>query len=523
MNYFKRNSYLNLQTDIRGAQRRNHPCTRLPVVVSLALGAGAVVIVYFIIKTLGASSTEGVRPMKLPPDFYFSCATSAYQIEGGWREDGKGESIWDRFTHNMSDRVADRSTGDVACNSYHKYKDDVRIIKETGFDMYRFSISWTRIIPSGYGDEINQAGLDYYHRLIDELVANQVQPMATLYHWDLPQALQDIGGWTNPDVADYFMDYAAIVFREFGDKVKWWVTINEMHMVVNGYGSWTQLAPGLNDSGVSDYQAAHNLLRAHAKVYRLYHDVFKPSQQGKVGVSNYAAYMKPRNANSLQDQEAALRATQFQFGIFTHPIFSKTGDYPKVVRERIDRNSVEEGRNTSRLPYFSATEIEDLKGSADFFGLNHYFTSIATSGLVDRNPSRDRDSGCVVGNNTQSAVGFRKLLKWIKNEYDNPPIFITENGTGDDNDVNDTKRVEFYHDSIEAVMKAKVEDGCDIIGYTTWSLMDNFEWYDGYTVKFGLYRVDFNNSELPRTMKQSARFVQKLLKSRELPDLPFTS
>ncbi|KAG8252412.1 hypothetical protein J6590_057838 [Homalodisca vitripennis] len=229
--------------------------------------------------------------------------------------------------------------------------------------MYRFSLSWTRILPTGYNHTVNQKGVDYYHRLIDELLANGIQPMVTLFHWDLPQSLQNIGGWTNPAMPDYFKDFADIAFREYGDKVKWWITINEIELLSQyAYGE-ARHAPGLGDHGVYDYLSTHHMLRGHAKVYRHYQSVYKPRQQGKVSLAHAAFYMIPFDETSSEDQAAAERANQFHTEMYTHPIFSSEGDYPQFVRDRVDHNSKLEGRKNSRLPYFTAQEIEELKGN----------------------------------------------------------------------------------------------------------------------------------------------------------------
>ncbi|KAG8247899.1 hypothetical protein J6590_051199 [Homalodisca vitripennis] len=263
--------------------------------------------------------------------------------------------------------------------------------------------------------------------------------------------------------------------------VKWWITINEMVNILSGYDGSVLLAPGVGIAGVTPYLVAHNLLRAHAKAYRLYETTYKSIQKGKVGVSNYAEHMMPLDLSSTEDSAAANRATQFQLGIFAHPIFSSDGDYPAVVRELVDKNSNLENRNSSRLPSFTAQEIEELKGSSDFFGLNHYFTRSATNGSQGKDPSRQLDSGSVVGHLSVYAPGFRSLLNWVKEEYNNPQIFVTENGLIDDSEFEDTRRIQYYHDYMQALLEAIYEDGCNVIGYTAWSLMDNFEWFSGYT------------------------------------------
>ncbi|KAG8252404.1 hypothetical protein J6590_057829 [Homalodisca vitripennis] len=433
------------------------------------------------IYEINGEPSNSLYCVPFPPNFYLSTATSAYQIEGAWDVDGKGENIWDRFTHTRPQNIDDGSNGDVACDSYHKYKEDVRMIKETGFDMYRFSISWSRVFPMGYTHTISRCGVEYYHCLIDELLANNIIPMVTLFHWDLPQALEDIGGWTNPALADYFAAYANFIFREYGGKVRWWITINEMDIIIRGYGEGYDFAPGLPVNGVTEYLAAYNLLRAHGKAYRLYESVYKPFQKGRVGMAVAAQYSVPLNPNCPEDCAAADRQTQFQIALFTHPVFSKEGNFPLIVRELVDRNSWLEGRNVSKLPYFTPHEIQYIRGSYDFFGLNHYFTYFVTSGIEDGGPSRSRDSFSIIQEMESSPWGFRGLLNWIKTEYDNPPVFVTENGLNDLNVFYDTPRVNFYHDFINYMLKAIYKDGCNVIGYTAWSLMDNFEWNRGYT------------------------------------------
>ncbi|XP_046660575.1 myrosinase 1-like isoform X2 [Homalodisca vitripennis] len=395
------------------------------------------------------------------------------------------------------------------------------MIKETGFTMYRFSLSWTRILPTGYNHTVNQKGVDYYHRLIDELLANGIQPMVTLFHWDLPQSLQNIGGWTNPAMPDYFKDFADIAFREYGDKVKWWITINEIELLSQyAYGE-ARHAPGLGDHGVYDYLSTHHMLRGHAKVYRHYQSVYKPRQQGKVSLAHAAFYMIPFDETSSEDQAAAERANQFHTEMYTHPIFSSEGDYPQFVRDRVDHNSKLEGRKNSRLPYFTAQEIEELKGSFDFFGLNHYYSYVVTSGTPEPNPSINRDAGVTIPDYKLYPVGLRRLLNFIRTKYDNPPVFITESGCEDSSEFYDTTRIEYFHNYVEQVLLAINEDGCNVIGYTAWSLMDNFEWNRAYSVKYGLWHVDFNSTERTRKMKLSGYYFKKMTETMQLPSIPF--
>ncbi|XKL62633.1 hypothetical protein PGB90_002466 [Kerria lacca] len=217
--------------------------------------------------------------MSIPSDIMFACSTASYQVEGAWNIDGKGENIWDRLTHTNPNFVSNKDNGDIACDSYHLYKEDVKLIKDIGFDMYRFSISWARILPNGDLTSINDAGIGYYHNLIDELLESGIKPMVTMYHWDLPQKLQDIGGWMNSLIVDYIEDYADLLFKLYGDKVKWWITINEPSEIIDGYSS-DRYAPDLNLDSPANYIVGHNILKAHAKIFRLYNTKYRSKQQG---------------------------------------------------------------------------------------------------------------------------------------------------------------------------------------------------------------------------------------------------
>lgn len=224
---------------------------------------------------------ETLNSNSFPDDFLFGVATAAYQIEGGWNEDGKGENIWDSFTHNHPEYIKDNSSGDVACDSYHKIAEDIALIKSLGVNYYRFSLSWSRILPKGYSYSVNKAGIDYYNKLIDGLLNEGIQPMITLYHWDLPVVFQDLGGWPNELIADYFEDYAKVAFDNFADRVKYWITFNEPYIVCyQGYGS-VDKAPALNMTGYADYLCTHTVLKAHANVYHLYNNTYKSKYNGE--------------------------------------------------------------------------------------------------------------------------------------------------------------------------------------------------------------------------------------------------
>nr|CAH7744350.1 unnamed protein product [Callosobruchus chinensis] len=312
-------------------------------------------------------------PRKIPKDFKFGTATSAYQVEGGWNAGGKGESIWDHFTHNYPSGVVDHSNGDIACDTYHKWKEDIQILKDIGVDYHRFSISWPRILPDGFARRINPDGVRFYNDFINELLKNNIEPLVTLYHWDLPQSLQNLGGWTNPDIAIYFEEYAKVVFELFGDHVKRWITLNEplsFCEITYGYGFG---APHVSSPGIGEYLCGRTALLAHARAYRAYEREFRKTQGGKVGITIDGIWTEPMT-NSTEDVDAAERELEMTFGWWVNPIFSTTGDYPAVMKQRVEERSRLENYTISRLPAFSASEIDMIKGSADFLGLNHYRT-----------------------------------------------------------------------------------------------------------------------------------------------------
>ncbi|XP_065224085.1 myrosinase 1-like [Planococcus citri] len=468
-----------------------------------------------------------------PEEFLFATATSAYQVEGAWNEDGKGEHMWDRIAHTKPDMIKNQHNGDVACDSYHLYKEDVKLIKDAGFDVYRFSISWSRILPNGEITSINQKGVDYYHNLIDELLKNDIQPMVTMYHWDLPQKFQDIGGWANPLIVDYMEDYADLLFQQYGDKVKWWITINEPYRISEGYDG-IYFVPALKLPSSIKYIVLHNCLRAHGRISRLYNEKYRLQQNGKLSISVDCEYYEGKT-ESKEDGDAADRATQFQLDILTHPIYSQEGGYPKIVREKLDEISRKEGRKRSKLPEFTKEEIESLKGSNDFFAYNHYTTISCTPKLSQsyNEPTRSEntfedDTSATVLFNPEffgdavcwvKAVpyGLRERLRYIKNTCNNPPIFITESGYCDGGEMNDKDRISYYTEYLKEVLNAMNNYQCNVIGYTAFSLMDNFEWFCGYKVKFGIVHVDFNDEKRKRTPKSSYYFLKKLIKNRAIP------
>ncbi|KAM3958618.1 myrosinase 1-like [Aphomia sociella] len=494
---------------------------------------GIKVIVLILTLTIYWSRTDAIdvtnSKICFPADFMFGVATASYQIEGAWNLSGKGESIWDRYTHQYPERVFDRNNGDVADDSYHLYKEDVKLLKELGVNFYRFSISWPRILPTGLNNEINKDGVRYYNELIDELLSNNIKPVVTMYHWDLPQVLQELGGWTNPIIANYFVDYAKVLFDNFGDKVQTWITFNEpLSFCQDGYGG--DDAPGGQASGFEDYLCGHNVLRAHGKVYTLYSKEYRKKQQGSIAITLDIAWMEPITT-SKEDQDAAERARQFTYGWFANPILSDDGDYPPIMRQRIDENSKRQNFARSRLPHFTKEEIEEIKGSFDILGFNHYTTYMVSPGddTPSVEPSFYNDMGVRMSqksewpksNSTWLKVvpwGFRKALRWVKNTYDNPIILVTENGISLPPGLHDQKRVNYIDGYLRALHDAIVKDDCRVVGYTYWSLLDNFEWMRGFSERFGLYEVDYSSPKRTRTPRLSASYFKNVVSNLCIPN-----
>lgn len=452
---------------------------------------------------------------RFPEDFIWGTATSSYQIEGAWQEDGKGPSIWDAFCL-IPGKVKKQENGNLACDHYHRWREDIALMKDMGIKAYRFSISWPRILPDGKG-KINPQGVAFYSDLIDELLKNDIEPWVTLYHWDLPLALHmEEDGWLSTGIANHFARYADICFGLFGDRVKNWITLNEPWVVAMlGYGQGT-FAPG-RTSNSEPYLAGHNLLLSHAKAVEVYRTKYQAAQKGKIGISNNCDWREPLT-NAEEDKAAAERALEFYVGWFADPIYK--GDYPASMVKGVG----------DRLPTFSPAESNLLKGSSDFFGLNHYTTMYAAdahgkiqdAGVYgnggisedqDVNLSKDPDWAQTYMNWCIVPWGCRKLLEWIDDRYGQPDIVITENGCAYDDQlidgqVNDQERIDFYKGYLEACQDA-MDNGVKLTGYFAWSFMDNFEWASGYEKRFGLHYVDFETLE--RIPKASARWFREVM------------
>ncbi|KAJ1351845.1 hypothetical protein KIN20_008002 [Parelaphostrongylus tenuis] len=465
-----------------------------------------------------------------PSGFKWSVATSAFQIEGATKEDGRGPSIWDEYQRKPG-KIVDNSTADISSDSYHKFREDIALIKSLGVSHYRFSLSWSRIFPTGIITKPNLKGIHYYHAVIDTLIENNIEPMVTLYHWDLPLALQDAGGWLNREIVKWFRLYAVFCFREYGDKVKLWATLNEPFVqAIDGYcGVKEEMAPGgfQEHCHWTQYLAGHHMQLAHAHAYRAYHGFFT-NMKGKIGIINSVNWIEPA---SESENEFAVEIRQWTIDRSIHPLFE--GEYPPTIRKIIDQNSKAEGRTESRLPNFSTYEQDMLIGSFDFLGLNYY-----TTHFVHRFRQGEKDVRKAIGydidgishqSNRDMPVGdrnswlrshpagLRAVLNHIRSQYGNPEVFITENGCMDTpgESLNDVTRMRYLREHIAAVSQAIV-DGCNIVGYTLWSLIDNFEWSAGYTNLFGIHKVDFTSPSRTRTPKRSAMLYADIIRNNSV-------
>ncbi|XP_025835611.1 myrosinase 1-like isoform X2 [Agrilus planipennis] len=474
-----------------------------------------------LLATILNSHAQQLNTNSFPDDFLFGVGTSAYQVEGAWNESDKSENIWDQLTHNYPDLVIDGSNGDVACDSYHHIDDDIAILRNLGVDFYRFSISWTRLLPNSYSNVISETGLQYYNNLIDALLAANIIPMVTIYHWDLPTELQKLGGWANPIIADYFADYAQVAFEQFGDRVKYWITLNEPQSFCPGYGSPNQAPVNVAEPGIGEYLCSYTALKAHAKAYHIYDERYRSTQQGVVGITALSNWFEP-NTTSPEDIAAAEIAKQFNVGLYMHAIFGRDGDYPEVVKQAVANRSALEGFPFSRLPELTEEEIQYIKGTADFFGVNHYMTYVAAARDPDEigEPSMEKDRGVSAwfdpswegaASSWLKVVpwGFSNLLMTLNNEY-GYPMYVTENGYSDYGEIDDSRRTNYYQLYLSAVLDA-LSNGANIRGYTAWSLMDNFEWLDGFVNRFGLYYVNVSD---PRTIKSSGEYFKQVIATR---------
>jgi beta-glucosidase len=440
---------------------------------------------------------------KFPADFSWGTATASYQVEGAWQEDGKGESIWDRFSHTPG-KISTGDTGDVACDQYHRYKEDVALMKELGLRGYRFSISWPRIFPNGKG-EVNQAGLDYYNRLVDELLANGIRPFPTLYHWDLPQALQDEGGWANREIVGHFTKYADTCINSLGDRVKHWMVFNEPWVF-----SFLGYAVGFHAPGVRDREqgmrAMHNVNLAQGSAIRAMRAAGTAEALG-TAFSMSASYPY---SDSPEDKAAADRHHGFNNDWFLRPLLK--GEYPVAYVDQEAALAASDIR---------PGDMELVKADVDFIGINLYTRTIVANNPDEKylgirqvpGPGRRTHFGWEVW----PAALYTAIMRTHR-DY-GKPMYITENGCSVDDKVeggavHDPDRIDFYDGYIGQVGRA-IDEGADVRGYYAWTLIDNFEWTFGMSQRFGLIHVDFENGQ-KRTIKDSGYWYRDLIAKGEI-------
>jgi len=425
---------------------------------------------------------------RFPRDFAWGAATAAYQIEGAWNEDGKGESIWDVFCR-IPGVIEDGQSGEIACDHYHRLDEDLDLLTALGARAYRFSVAWSRVLPDGTG-RVNEPGLAFYDRLVDGLLERGLRPFVTLYHWDLPQALQMRSGWTNEAVADWFAEYAQLVASRLGDRVHDWMTLNEPQVTAFAGYQWGLHPPGVKDVATA-VKVTHHLLLAH----RAGADAVRAAAPGaSVGIALNLSPAEPATG-SAEDAAAARLADGFSNRWFLDPLYGR--GYPRDVVERYGP--------------IAPPPLDSYDGNLDFLGVNYYMrhvvkaSSTAQLGYDVLPPSgRLTEMGWEV-----HPDGLRTILERVHRDYGPRAVYVTESGAAfpDEPNGDDPDRVEYLHDHFAAAADA-LEAGVPLRGYFVWSLLDNFEWHNGFTKRFGLVYVDYATQR--RTMKSSGRFYRSV-------------
>ncbi len=434
--------------------------------------------------------------------FTWGAATASYQIEGAHDLDGKGESIWDRFSHTPG-TTWNGETGDVACDHYHQYEEDLKLISAIGLNSYRFSISWPRIFPAG-GGKPNKKGLDFYRRLVEELNRSNIKAAVTLYHWDLPQVLQDKGGWNNRDTARYFADYAAYLYEYLDLPVDMWITINEPWVIAVLGHAFGVHAPGITDFNVA-LQVSHNLLLGHGLAVKAFREAKRVGET--IGITLNLTPVQPLT-DSAADIEAASRSDGFMNRWFLDPLFR--GSYPKDMVEIFSR--------TFSLPLTEKDDAAIIAEPIDFLGINNY-TRVLVEASGDENafmgnPVNPPDAEYTEMGWEVYPRGIYELLTRVNRDYSTLPLYITENGAAfpdelqKDGTVDDPRRINYLQAYLHETWKA-LEEGIPLKGYYVWSLMDNYEWAFGYSKRFGLIYIDFENRK--RYLKNSAYWYKKVI------------
>jgi beta-glucosidase len=462
--------------------------------------------------------TRAARPPRedgespFPAGFLWGAATSAYQIEGSPLADGALPSNWHRFAHTPG-RVDGDDTGDVACDHYRRFREDVDLMAELGLNAYRFSVSWSRVLPRGTGKP-NARGLAFYDRLVDALLAKGIQPFVTLFHWDLPAALEDRGGWLNPDVAEWFADYAQVLFGKLDDRVRFWATLNEPWVVTDGGYLHGTLAPG-HHSPFEAAVASHNLLCAHGAAVRAY----RSDGRHAIGLVVNLEPKYPASA-SARDRNASARADAYMNRQYLDPVFK--GRYPTELPAMFGE--------AWPAP---APDMAGIREPIDFLGINYYTRGVMRDAPTSFPPRAVKvPQRRKIHTETKWEVypaGLTGALEWVRRHYGNVPLYVTENGaafydapTSEDLEP-DLHRVRYLGEHVAAARRA-VEAGVDLRGYFVWSLLDNFEWSLGFSKRFGIVHVDYRTQK--RTPKASARFYAEVIRTngvsvgRELPPAP---
>jgi beta-glucosidase len=440
-----------------------------------------------------------------PPDFTWGVATAAYQIEGAWNEDGRGESIWDRFARTPG-KIEDGSNGDVACDHYHRWREDIALMQSLSIQAYRFSIAWPRILPQGHG-QVNQVGLDFYNRLVDGLLTAGIEPFVTLYHWDLPQALQDQGGWPARSTAEAFVEYADIVTHALGDRVKNWITHNEPWCIAFLSHQIGEHAPGWQDWPAS-LRVAHHIMLSHGWAVPV---VRRNSPGAEVGITLNFTPGDPASA-SATDWQAWRHYDGYSHRWFLDSLYGR--NYPAdMVADYTALGYLPDG-----LSFVKEGDLAAIKVQTDFLGVNYYTRSVVRDEQAADNlpqttfpvpPSHWTDMKWEV-----YPAGLYNLLNRLHFEYRPPKMYITENGASygdgpnDQGRINDERRLAYLRSHLTAAHRA-IQNGVPLVGYFAWSLLDNFEWARGYLQRFGLVWVDYQTQQ--RLPKDSALWYKQVM------------
>ena len=439
-------------------------------------------------------------------------ATSSYQIEGAHDIDDRGPSVWDTFSHKKGN-IKNGDNGDIACNHYNLWQDDIELIKELGVNAYRFSISWSRIFPKGTEKKANQKGIDFYQNLIEALLSKNITPMLTLNHWDMPQGLEDIGGWTSRNVAEEFTKYGYYVSKHFGDRVKNWITHNEPWCISHlGYVQGIK-PPGLKNSWEKSMLAAHNLLLSHGLAVA---EIRNNSKESKVGITLNLNTAEPASKSKHDKKECDFYDLQFN-KLYLEPLYNKK--YPKELFKELQNRKL---ISDKALRFITSDDLEVISTPTDFLGVNYYSRAV----IRDNEISEDENDPPSVKLGEKTDFGWEvypkglfNLLLQLKKDYNVNEIIITENGCSyndfpnDDLEINDQNRVNYHKSHIDQMFQA-IKKGVNCTGYFAWSLMDNFEWAQGFSQRFGLIWVDFKTLE--RIPKNSFYWYKKLISSKRV-------